>query len=335
VKILLVQTSFLGDVVLSTPVIARLRALYPQAEIWFMGTRLGVQVVAADPHLSGTIIFDKRGSSAGIWGLLRMRHQIAAHAFDRVYSLHRSLRTSVLLWLTGIPTRIGFREARASFLYTHRVTRNTGGHEVQRNLSLLQTVAQNTDASDELRLFIDQSKIENPKIIELLKVPQFAVLVPGSAWHTKAWHWERYRELGIELSKMGRVVAVLGAAQEAEVCQKVCADTSFLPLGGQTSIAEFMAVIKAASWVVCNDSFALHVASAFKRNTIAAFCATSPQFGFGPWQNEHAKVIEVENLACKPCRRHGSRICPTGTEACMRELKAEVAVTAMAQMKMS
>jgi heptosyltransferase-2 len=73
---------------------------------------------------------------------------------------------------------------------------------------------------------------------------------------------------------------------------------------------------------VCNDSVALHVGSALKVPTVAVFCATSPRFGFGPWRNR-ATVVEHSELSCKPCRRHGSPRCPTGTEACMRDVKAE------------
>jgi len=69
--------------------------------------------------------------------------------------------------------------------------------------------------------------------------------------------------------------------------------------------------------VICNDSMALHMASAFKVPNVAVFCATSPEFGFGPWENPKSAVVQDDTLACKPCRRHGSNRCPNGTEACM------------------
>jgi heptosyltransferase-2 len=62
---------------------------------------------------------------------------------------------------------------------------------------------------------------------------------------------------------------------------------------------------------------ALHMASAFRIPTVAVFCATAPEFGFGPWENPESVVVQDATLPCKPCGRHGSNRCPNGTEACM------------------
>ena len=91
-------------------------------------------------------------------------------------------------------------------------------------------------------------------------------------------------------------------------------------LAGMTSVAEAMAIVKEARIMVCNDSMALHMASAFQIPCVAVFCATCPSFGFGPWQNPWAVVVEKEGLPCKPCARHGGKTCPTGTNACMENL---------------
>src|SRR5690606_2227043 len=92
-------------------------------------------------------------------------------------------------------------------------------------------------------------------------------------------------------------------------------------LAGKTKVGELLTLVQRAGLVVCKDSMALHVASAFKRPPVAVFCATSPSFGFGTPRSP-AEVVEVQGLACKPCRRHGSQKCPTGTEACMRDLSS-------------
>ncbi|MCK4728814.1 MAG: glycosyltransferase family 9 protein, partial [Desulfobacterales bacterium] len=116
-RILLVQTSFLGDTILSTPVISAIKKIYPDTELWMMTTPLASSLVVRDPLLAGVLTYDKRGKDAGVSGLLRMERRIRAMRFDRVYSLHRSSRTSMLLWLCGIPVRIGFANAKLSFLY--------------------------------------------------------------------------------------------------------------------------------------------------------------------------------------------------------------------------
>ena len=123
-NILLVQTSFLGDTILSTPVIKGLHTLYPDARIWMMTTPLSSSLVERDPLLSGVISYDKRGQESGIPGLIRMSRRIKKMKFDKVYSLHRSFRTSLLVWLTGIPERTGCDDAGLSFVYNTRTRRN-------------------------------------------------------------------------------------------------------------------------------------------------------------------------------------------------------------------
>jgi len=96
-NILLVQTSFLGDTILSTPVISGLNKLFPEAQIWMMTTPLSSSLVKRDPLLAGVISYDKRGKNSGLPGLIRMSRKIRKMKFAKVYSLHRSFRTSLLV----------------------------------------------------------------------------------------------------------------------------------------------------------------------------------------------------------------------------------------------
>ena len=157
-KILLVQTSFLGDTILSTPVIAGLKKIYPDAKIWMMTTPLSSQLVTRDPLLEDVIIFDKRGADAGFRGLLKMRRTIKNMNFDMAYSLHRSFRTSVLLWMCNIPKRIGFKNARQNRIYHRLCERSPRDHDVIRNLSILSKDISLESLETGLRLFTPQEK---------------------------------------------------------------------------------------------------------------------------------------------------------------------------------
>ena len=330
-KILLVQTSFLGDTILSTPVIAGLKKIYSQAEIWMMTTSLSKQLVSSDPMLSGVITYDKSKSENGLKGMWDKAKEIKAHNFDVVYSLHKSYRTALVLWLSGIAQRVGFKQAKLSLLYTRRVNKDTTSHDVLRNLSLLKDEKDFVDSGltlenffqTDLRLFTKDEDSVRQKFSEIYSLNKpIAVLVPGSAWKTKMWDWKGYSETAQYLSAKGYVVLLLGAPDEQEICARVAAHGPAVNLAGQTSIPESMAIIKSSALVVCNDSMSLHLASAFKIPNVAIFCATSPAFGFGPWKNKFS-IVEKEGLPCKPCRRHGSNVCPTGTEACMKDLPSE------------
>lgn len=322
-KILIVQTSFLGDTVLSTPVIGALQARFPEAELWFLGTPGGVEIVRRDPALTGVVPFDKKDRDGGLTGLWRMAMRLRRERFDRVYALQRSARTALLLALAGIPLRFGFRAARLSWLYHRRADRPVHSHDVERNLALLEPADQGGPTRGDLRLFPPGYAELSAALRQLLPpLGSYVVLAPGSVWKTKRWSAAEYRRVAHHYGERGVPVVIVGGPEEFEVCAEVAAGTTALNLARQTSIGEFLAVIGGARLLVCNDSVALHVGSALKVPTVTVFCATSPQFGFGPWRNR-AAVVEHTQLTCKPCRRHGSSVCPTGTEACMREVPAE------------
>jgi heptosyltransferase II len=317
-KILLVQTSFLGDTILSTPVIAGIKTLHPDAELWMLTTPLASELVRRDPLLRGVLVFDKRGAHSGLTGLLRLARELRSMRFDKVYSLHRSYRTSLLLFASRIPSRVGFSDAGLGLLYTERRTRDMGRHDVERNMTILQGELASEPEKMKMRLFAPPASELSPKVKDALPPPgTYAVLLPGSAWRTKMWHWEGYRGITRFLLDRRVGVVLLGSNSDRQVSAKVAEQLDVVDLTGRTSIAETMHIVKNARLVVCNDSMALHMASAFHVPTAVFFCATSPRYGYGPWQNR-AVVVEAENLSCKPCRPHGSVKCPNGTEACLR-----------------
>ncbi|SCX77669.1 heptosyltransferase-2 [Desulfoluna spongiiphila] len=320
-KILIVQTSFLGDTILSTPVIEGINALYPDAELWMMTTPLSSHLVANDPLLAGVIPYDKRGSSKGIKGLRTMAAEVKAMGFDRVYSLHRSIRTSVMLALAGIPERVGFSNAKGRFLYHRTFRRDPSIHDVLRNLAILEGEADITALKADMRLFPPPDSEISEAVKNAIPTSPFALMVPGSAWETKMWHSEGYRTVAKSLLQKGLSVVVAGGPDEAQACRKASEGTAAVNLAGKTGIGEMIWIAKKAAVIICNDSMALHMASALKVPNVAIFCSTTPAFGFGPWKNR-AIVVEKE-LPCRPCGRHGKRECPNGTEACMREITPE------------
>lgn len=321
-KILLIQTSFLGDTVLSTPVIAALAQLFPGAEITLLTTPGGAELLARDPLISCRIVFDKNGKDSGLVGLIRMLRVIRAGRFDRVYTLHKSIRTALLVGLSGIPIRIGFREARGRLAYTRTVPRAHLQHDVLRNLAILSEDAHGHRLEEELRVYPPAASEITPTLLGITRLKESVVLFPGSVWHTKQWHWERFREFAQSLLTDGIPVVVAGGRAEVEVCERVSSGLAVINVCGLTSLSELEWLISEARAVVCNDSLALHLASAFKKPTVAIFCATIPEFGFGPWRNERARVLQRHNLSCRPCSRHGTVACPIKTEACMREVSA-------------
>ncbi|MCP4672795.1 MAG: glycosyltransferase family 9 protein, partial [Desulfobacula sp.] len=319
-----VQLSFLGDTILSTPVILGLKKIYPHADISVLTTKISAGLLGNDPLVDEVIIYDKKYSERGIIKLIKKAWQIRNRKFDKVYSLHRSHRTSVLLFLSGIKERIGFKDASLSFLYTGIRQKKMDNHAAIRNLSLLfhdfkeYNISKNEFKAD-LRLFEPSHENISKKVQDIPK--DFIVMAPGSAWKTKQWHWQGYLKVAQYYMAQNMKIILIGGSDDAETCRQICGktgnDTKIIDFSGQISILETMYIMKNAKLLVCNDSMALHMASAFKTRTVAVFCATSPEFGFGPWLNFDSRVVEDQSLECKPCRRHGSNKCPNNTKICM------------------
>lgn len=335
-KILLVQTSFLGDTILSTPVIGTLKHIYPAAEIWLMTTPAAATLLGRDPRLRGIITFAKRGREKGLRGLWRKSRELKALGFDQVFSLHRSARTSLLLALSGIPRRIGFKNARMNWLYSETRKRPQELHDVQRNLALLAGLPDSKKPGLELdeRLFLAPPPAsELPMEIRdfMAAAGDYAVVFPGSAWETKRWSATGYHQVAAWLLKKGLQVVLLGSEEEKAVCRQVAGDLPLRNLAGKIGLDAALGLTAGARLMVCNDSMALHMASALKIPTVAIFCATVPAFGFGPWQNQ-AIIVEKQGLACRPCARHGSRRCPNRSRACMDQLPAAAVIKAVSNL---
>ena len=331
-NILLVQTSFLGDTILSTPVISGIKTIYPSANLWMMTTPESAHLVSRDPLLSGVIVFDKRNTESGISGIMKMTRRLKDMRFEKVYALHRSPRTAVLLKLAKIPQRIGFKDAKLSFLYTQTRFRSLQNHDVIRNLSILSGDAPLDTFDAEMRLFAPEKKEVSPDIQQLLPPDKkYVVLVPGSVWNTKRWSMEGYRDIVQYFNQKEHAVVLNGSPGEKPLLDDVAQGLDVINIAGKATISDAMYIACHAKLIVCNDSMALHMASAFKVPNVAIFCATSPSLGFSPWKNKSI-VVERSDLACKPCQRHGGNTCPNGTWECIKGLPAKRVIEAIEEL---
>ena len=342
-NILLIPKGFLGDILLTTPVIAALVRSHPDTRVSVVCTPSTAEFVRRDPLVHEVIVYDRRGAHKGWRGLKEFARNIKSRGFDVAYSFHRSPRTAILLWLSGIRERVGYADTYGSFLLTRTVPKRAEWHEVLRNISLVvndlddisvrhfeRLVESPTESAPWADLRVPEVVPEtlSSRICGLVEGAPYIVLAPGSAWETKQWDALNFRRVAETYLDRGFRVVVVGAPKDSRVCEVVSQGQAVDNLCGQTSIDELVAVLASAQCVVCNDSLALHICSATKTPVVAIFCATSPRFGFGPWRNR-AAVLEKGDLFCKPCHRHGSRRCPTGTRLCMTGVSIAEVVCAL------
>jgi heptosyltransferase-2 len=328
-KILVVQTSFLGDVVLTTPLIAGIRRRYPKTHLAVLCAPRGKDILEGHPDIDEIIVYHKRrhgGRRQSIW---RMARELRARRFTMAISPHKSFRTALLLFLSGIPRRIGFRQSSGWFLFHERVTRDSSRHDVERNLSLLTALGDEPGESGcAPRVEVTPSaKKRAEEVFRSLGIggegPVFGIN-PGSVWATKRWIPEGYAELIVALKrKYGGHIVLFGGEDDREITEKIMAlsGNACVSLVGRIGLRELAAAIERCIVFITNDSGPMHVAVARGVPVVAVFCATTPSLGFYPYSG-NAVVVEKE-LGCRPCGSHGGQRCPLGTEDCMRLIKAE------------
>jgi heptosyltransferase-2 len=200
---------------------------------------------------------------------------------------------------------------------------------VIRNLSILAGEISWDRFNTDLRLFAPEVDELSPAIGALMSsLKNYVVCVPGSMWNTKRWSTEGFRDVVKHFIKTGYKVVLSGSPAEKPLLDTIASGMDVINIAGMAKIHDAMYVTRHARLVVCNDSMALHMASAFKVPNVAVFCATSPDFGFSPWKNKSI-VVQREDLSCRPCQRHGGNTCPTGTWECINGLPARRVIDAI------
>ncbi|WP_418964208.1 glycosyltransferase family 9 protein [Cetobacterium sp.] len=323
-KILIIHTAFIGDIVLSTPLLKRVKEMYPEAKITYVTTPVGATILRNNPHITEIIEYDKRGNHSGIKGLLALGRRLRYENFNMVLTPHRYLRSSILSWLTRSPKRIGYDIASGALLFTDKIKYDKTKHEVEKLLSFLGDVPKNPRENYPIELY--PSKKEKEAVDKIwednsLSSEKVIAIAPGSKWFTKKWPLEYFNKVIELLVKDGIKVIVIGGKDELFL--NVVNHKNIIDLRGKTTLLELAEVLKRVKVVLTNDSSPIHIASAFANTKIIAiFGPTVKEFGFFPW-SENSKVLEVNGLTCRPCAIHGGDKCPKGHFKCMLEIKPE------------
>ena len=328
-KILIVQTSFLGDAVLTTPLLSEMKSRFPGAELAVLCTPQAKSLLQENPDVDAILVDDKKGNGRGLIGLWRKAKDLRSRGFTIALSPHKSFRSGLLLFLARIPYRVGFRQSAGWFFYHCRVDRDSTRHDVERNLSLLQAFGIDpTECQRDLRLEGDPRGREVvERLFRSLGIERNGIIFginPGSIWPTKRWTAEGYAELMVCLKQRYRCqILLFGGPEDCGIVAQIqgLSGNIGISLAGKIDLCELAYAIDWCDAFITNDSAPMHIAVARGIPVVAVFCATTPSLGFYPYSSR--AVIVEKDLPCRPCSSHGGRRCPLGTEDCMRLIKAE------------
>jgi len=322
-KILLIQTAFLGDVILTIPLVHSLKKDLKSKEVHVLIRPEAKSVFKNDPNVDKIILYDKRGTEKGLINLYKIIKKIRKNRYDVVISPHRSLRSALITFFSNAPKRIGFNINSLNFVYNKKVKYVKKFHEVDRNLSLIRPLYDGEINVDFNMYNSKQDEIKAKEIInKFCNINEASIIgiAASSQWNTKRWPPNYYKELIDMLISNGFYVILFGSEKDTGICNEIANnyDNKILNLCGSLTINESSEVMKYCKVIVSNDTGAMHIGSVSGVTTIAIYGPTLPEFGFYPYGVKN-KIMQ-EKIYCRPCSIHGGQKCPEGHFRCMKNI---------------
>jgi lipopolysaccharide heptosyltransferase II len=317
-KILIIQTAFIGDVVLATPLIEKMHGFYPNAKIDFLLRKGNQALLKNHPKLNQILIWNKKTSKYK--HLLQLAKKIRQEKYDLIINAQRFFSSGLLCAFSNAQHITGFQKNPLSIFFTKKLPHELNGtHEVERNLSLIEHLT-NTDFEMPC-LYPSDSDFEkvNQTLLELsLQNAPFITIAPTSVWFTKQLKAEKWIDF-LNRFDTTKVAFLIGGPSDFEACEAIKNQTihpNIYNLAGKLHLLQSAVLMKKATMNYANDSAPIHIASAMNAPMTAVFCSTAPKFGFTPL-SDNSKILETtENLSCKPCGIHGKKACPKGHFKC-------------------
>ena len=325
-KILVIQTAFLGDAVLTTPLLKVLKQKFPLSKITLLCTPEIKELFAENNSIDTILSMDKRGVDRSLLSIFRWAKKLKGQ-FDIALLPHRSFKSALITALAKIPKRIGFKNSEGKIFLTDLVPFDWNTHDAERNLKLLEVLGI-TSKQTELEVPVKNDLIYFKQFLQEHKIKEETLLIgmnPGSVWKTKRWLPEYFAEVADQLTKEWNCkVIIFGSHKDLETANSVISQMKApaINLCGKTDLKELVILISHCSLFITNDSGPMHIASATHVPLVAIFGPTTRELGFFPLGNKSI-VVELD-LPCRPCSLHGGKKCPLGHFKCMKDLTPQL-----------
>jgi heptosyltransferase-2 len=323
-RLLVIQTAFLGDAVLTLPFLNALKDRFPRAAVSVLCTPEVAEVFEGHPAVAETLRFDKRKKDKGWGALRRVARELRGRNYPVVFLPHRSLKSALIAWMAGVPKRIGFSSSQGRWLLTDSIPFKWGVHDADRNLALLNAVGVQK-STGELTLRPDSAACD--RLAERLSAAgvqsqdRILGINAGSVWPTKRWMAEGFAAVADRvIRECGMKVIFFGGPADAPTVRNVLEAMKEKAINwvGQTQLRELIAGVSRCTVFLTNDSGPMHIAVATQVPTVAIFGPTTRELGFFPYGPGH--IVIEKDLACRPCGLHGAKKCPLEHFQCMRTI---------------
>ena len=322
--ILVIRLSAIGDVLLTTPVLARLKKLYGGARIHFLVKEKYADFIAASPHADDVILW-KDGE-----GIFDVKNKIAALGirFDLLLDLQSNLKSRMLSLLIPANLKRHYRKPYLNRLLLVYLKKNRYTEKKKISERYLEAI-QDLDAGP----LTEKVSLKRGKLLKpLQRFAEGAILIaPGARWATKRWPGEYFVSLASKILEKHSTKKIiwLGGPDEKELFDFLAKHPylvrhtkRMLFLADQLDVPQMAALADAVEVIVCNDSGLMHLLSAAETPLVALFLSTVEEFGFYPL-GKNTEVLAARDIACRPCNHKGLPECPKKHFRCARELTAD------------
>ncbi|MCB1164272.1 glycosyltransferase family 9 protein [bacterium] len=303
--ILVTRLRFLGDVVLTLPVVSALRRAYPGAAIDYLCEAPYHEVLDRVPELRAVHAL-RRGDGAtgeGAWELVRRLRG----RYDLVLDLFGNPRSAWLTWLTGAPTRVGRGRFPRSLLYNVRPPEDLPDDSAPRHhLRFVESIA-GPQALTAPRLTVSPAELSaGRRMLEDRGLGGNTVaILTGATQPTKEWPEERFVGLAAQLRMDGRYRPVfLGQPGKRRRLERIRAlSNSKVVILPELELRPLMGLLAACRALVAGDGGIMHLAIALGVPTLALFGPTDPNIWFPYDDQPHAELLTMP-AHCRPCHKH-------------------------------
>ncbi len=330
-RILVTRLKYIGDVILTTPIIRSIRAACPHAFVAYLGERSAVSLLEHNPFLNEIIPFDYTRPSfveqARVARLLRQKK------FDLAIDLFSNPRSALLTYLTGAPARVGLERRGRGRLYSVRVSPRAGSKTaIEFHNQFLRAVGiQPSSASTEI--FLTDAERRDAELMLLRRGnvqdrekddATFIGIHPGATWPAKRWLPERFAELATRLANgSGKQIVITAGPKEGALIQEIRRRAqSGLQVLENLPLRQLAAVIARCSLFISNDAAPMHIAAAVGTPTIGLFGPGEEQIWF-PYSRERMCVALRKDVPCHPCHLNVCNRTGDGYMECMKLLTVD------------
>jgi len=326
-RILIRAANWVGDAVMSTPMIRAVRKNFPKAEIFILAKPWVAPIFKYSRDVDHILIYDATGRHSGIWGVIRLGKELRQYNFDLAVLVQNAFEAALIAFLAGIPNRLGYDTDARTLLLTHGVPMNPNIkklHQIDYYLGIIRGASLHSFGRNmSLNISVSERKATGDLLKNYGMAGHIIGINPGAAFGSaKRWFPKRFAEVCVSLrTQFGELpVLIFGGPGEEALGEKIrdLIGSKCVNLAGKTSLREAVALIEKCSIFITNDSGLMHVAAALNIPQIAVFGPTNHTTTSPADPKSH--IVRVAT-PCSPCMKQE---CMEGHHQCMKAVTADM-----------